>query len=242
MCMNQLPNDGTVQPLVYRSVDLGPGRIELLTDPAPPMRTESNFIRTYTGKPFWPLNPLPNEICIEDVAHALSLICHFAGQCYCHYSVAEHSIYVSELAQKMMLDAARERQLKCTPEVLNLAREIALWGLLHDASEAYLCDVPTPIKHAPGIGQLYQGHEARLMDAIVERFNLMPHEPSVVKTADRILLNTELRDLMTGASYSADVLPDPIFPRDAQWAEAEFLRRFFALYNARNAEQIANRE
>jgi hypothetical protein len=207
----------------------------------PPIRTESNFIRTYTGKRFWPLNPIAEEICIEDIAHALSLICRFTGHCYCLYTVAEHSIRVSKLAQKMVLDSARERQIKMTPDVINLAREIALWGLLHDASEAYLCDVPSPIKHAPGIGQLYREHEAVLMEAIAARFNLMPHEPSIVKQADRILLNTELRDLMTGASYSADTLPEPIFPNDQCTAESEFLRRFIALDNARKAEEIANK-
>ena len=224
MCMNQLPIESA---------------------PVQVIRTDENFIRTYTGKKFWPLTPITEEICIEDIAHALSLICRFTGHCYCFYSVAEHSIRVSHAAQKIVLDQARKMlglglcRLKLTPDVLNLAREVALWGLLHDASEAYLCDVPSPIKHASQIGQLYREHEARLMEAIAVRFDLIPHEPSVVKDADRILLNTELRDLMTGASHCNPTLPDPIFPIDSSAAELEFLHRFHALDNARKAERIA---
>lgn len=35
------------------------------------------WIQTYTGRMFWPLDPRPEEIWIEDIAHALSLQCRF---------------------------------------------------------------------------------------------------------------------------------------------------------------------
>ena len=151
------------------------------------MRTSDNFIRTFTGRKFWPLAPRTEEIDVKDIAHSLSLQCRWTGHTYCHYSVAEHSIRVSRLSQWMALETnlfghkvqASERMNK-----ISFAREVALWGLLHDASEAYLCDMPSPLKHAPGMGQLYKQFEAQLMCVIAERFNLTPHMPSLVKDAD----------------------------------------------------------
>ena len=194
-------------------------------------RTEKNFITTYTGAKFWPLNPRGDEIVIDDIAHALSLICRFTGHTYCVYSVAEHSLRVSKLAQYLILKYADARGYSRGREVVQLAREVALWGLLHDAS----------IKHASILGQLYRGFESGLMDVIADRFELMPTEPSVVKVADRILLATEMRDLMTNCTPPAGITPlsETIFPMDGQRAEAEFLSRFQALTLARKAARMA---
>ena len=97
-------------------------------------RASNNFIRTFTGRKFWPLSPRPEEIDIQDIAHALSLSCRWTGHTYCHYSVAEHSLRVSLLAQQLILAENSSRN----NVVITSAREIALWGLLHDASEASL--------------------------------------------------------------------------------------------------------
>jgi 5'-deoxynucleotidase YfbR-like HD superfamily hydrolase len=210
------------------------------------VRTEDTFIRTYTGAKFWPLDPRADEVSIEDIAHALSLVCRFTGHTYCFYSVAEHSLRVSKLAEQLILKQNKSRNAV----VITSAREVALWGLLHDASEAYLCDVPSPIKRAPGLGQLYKGFERNLMEVIAERFDLMPHEPAVVKDADRILLKTEMRDLMDakkGFSLDWDYadylpLPETIFPIDPQQAEVEFMSRFEALTMALKAERAVNGE
>jgi len=117
-------------------------------------RTDSNYIRTYTGRKFWPLNPQPEDIDIDDIAHALSLVARFTGHTYCFYSVAEHSLYVSTLAVRLAMTAVRDWPASMR---VPYAREIALWGLMHDASEAYLCDMPSPIKRTPGIGDIYRG-------------------------------------------------------------------------------------
>jgi len=207
------------------------------------IRTQDNFIRTYSGRKFWPLAPRVEDIDIHDIAHSLSLVCRWTGHTYCFYSVAEHSLRVSLLAQQLILNQSTSR----SSNVITLAREVALSGLLHDASEAYLCDMPSPLKHAPGMGHLYQGYEARLMWAISVRFDLMPHMPSVVKDADRMMLNTEARDLMDVEEADADEwrvsgkrLPETIFPMDPRYAEVEFLRRFEALTQARKAGQVVN--
>lgn len=203
-------------------------------------RTDDTFIQTFTGRKVWPLDPLPEELDIEDIAHALSLVCRFTGHTYCFYSVADHSLRVSKLVEQATLKATRN---------FAMAREFALWGLLHDASEAYLCDVPSPLKRAPGFGSLYKGYERTLMAAIVVRFDLTPNEPAVVKDADRTLLVTEMRDLMDVPEGTEDQwhcagaprLPETIFPLDPRTAETEFLRRFKALTMARTAERMSTR-
>jgi uncharacterized protein len=82
------------------------------------------WIQTVTGKQFWPMDAQPEEVDIEDIAHALSLPCRFNGHCKQFYSVAEHSIHVSRV----------------------VSNENAARGLLHDAAEAYLSYIPQPVK------------------------------------------------------------------------------------------------
>src|ERR1019366_6268112 len=89
----------------------------------PAYKPTKSAIRTYTGILFDFEEPEASPIRIEDIAHALSLLCRFAGHCKEFYSVAEHSVRVSYAC----------------PE------EHALWGLMHDASEAYCVDVPRPL-------------------------------------------------------------------------------------------------
>jgi uncharacterized protein len=132
------------------------------------------YFRTYSGIRIHPLSPLPGEIVIEDLAHALSRICRFVGHTTVFYSVAQHSVLVSQ----------------------RVPPEDALWGLLHDAAEAYLCDLPAPIKHAPEMAA-YRLAEDRLMLAVCAKFGLKPGMPHSVAVADKILLATEFRDVTT---------------------------------------------
>ena len=105
------------------------------------------FIGTFSGLRFWPLNPNPEKILIEDVAHSLAHQCRFGGHVWRFYSVAEHSVHVSNLYPS----------------------EDVLWGLLHDASEAYLVDLPRPLKLLPEFA-LYREAERRLQRAVAVRF------------------------------------------------------------------------
>lgn len=162
---------------------------------------------TFTGRNFWPMDPRADEVCIKDIAHALSLQCRFAGHCREFYSVADHSVRVSYVVPP----------------------HLAMAGLLHDASEAYLVDVPRPVKRHL---RDYDGIEGLVMQAIWERF---PDEPSWgdwqnIHVADNVLLATEARDLMATPPAPWAPLPEPlpehIVPMSPKDAEMWFLRRF----------------
>jgi 5'-deoxynucleotidase YfbR-like HD superfamily hydrolase len=187
-------------------------------------KNKTTSIRTYTGIKFWPLKPKINDIDIVDIAHALSLICRFTGHTVTFYSVADHSLRVSDLVEETVLNSGASASDAC---------DMALWGLVHDSSEAYLCDVPSPLKRAPGLGELYKVFEKNLMEVIIKKFELLPTEPPEVKTADIILLNTEMRDLMNNAKHSTNRLEEIIVPRTSQEAESLFLQRFDELIKIR---------
>jgi hypothetical protein len=139
------------------------------------------WFTTYTGKKFYPFNPRIEDIDIEDIAHALSLICRFGGHLPEHYSVAQHSVLVSYL----------------------VPIELRLEGLMHDAAEAYIGDVIRPIKKHPVFIQLLTSIENNLDLLIRSKFKLFEFskkgvggfEYSAIKKADSIALLTEKRDL-----------------------------------------------
>lgn len=175
----------------------------------------SPSITTYTGKTVNPLDPNFVDVCIGDIAHALSHQCRFTGHSMFFYSVAEHSVRVAECLAR---DA--------------YSNGIVLWGLLHDASEAYLVDLPTPLKRNAPIGPAYREVEARVMERICLRFSLPREEPPSVRSADAILLSTEIRDLMPvndvywGSAREVKPLPERIRPWAADVAKYEFLRLY----------------
>lgn len=136
-------------------------------------RPEKDWINTYMGKKFWPCDPHVDEIDIHDIAHALSMQCRFTGHVHRFYSVAEHSIRVS---------------WKSDPKD-------QLWGLLHDAAEAYLIDLARPVKHQPGMAA-YRDAEHKIMLAVRERFGLEGEQPVSVTLADHRMLITESHQLM----------------------------------------------
>jgi hypothetical protein len=134
----------------------------------------SGSIFTFSGIRFWPLDPRPADILIQDIAHALAQQPRFGGHTRQFYSIAQHSVLVSQL---------------CRPED-------ALWGLLHDASEAYLQDVCRPLKELAEF-DAYRAAESRSQRCIVKRFGLGPEQPPSVTAADDWMLAVEYRDLMT---------------------------------------------
>lgn len=171
---------------------------------------EDAWIQTYSGIRFNPTNPVVGSIVIADIAHSLSMQCRFSGHVKKFYSVAQHSVLVSYLCDE----------------------KDALWGLLHDASEAYLVDVPRPIKRS-GKFDAYIEFETKMQNAICERFGLPMAEPVSVKNADKRMLSTEARDLM-GPLHPDWVNPTDPYPfkieaLPQQEAKNLFMKRFYEL-------------
>lgn len=172
------------------------------------------FIETRSGLRFCPLEPNVADINIDDIAHALSHQCRFSGHTRVHYSVAEHSVRVSELLEKR-----------------GYPRIVQLWGLLHDASEAYLVDLPQPLKADAVLGPAYRAAEERLMVAVCHRFGLPLTEPPAVREADLVLLATEARDLMPfkpehWSKLTHSPLETTIVPWNPSTSRRNLIRRF----------------
>ena len=147
--------------------------------------------------------PLTEQIKFEDIAHALSMQCRYNGHIPVFYSVAEHSCRVSD----------------ALPNNLKAA------GLLHDAEEAYLGDVITPIKGAlPGYKQIADAFHK----VIRSKFNIDWHFAAAmaVKDADEVVFATECRDLPASfCNTSTAPLRERIVPWSPQRAKLEFLDR-----------------
>ena len=131
---------------------------------------DDNYFTTISGRRFWPLDPRVEDVCIEDIAHALAHLCRFNGHVRRFYSVAQHSVIVSH----------------------HVPAHLALQGLLHDGSEAYLCDLSRVVKHDPGM-LAYRNAEHRVQSAVYDAFGVDPQEAPEVKAADTLLLQDEVR-------------------------------------------------
>lgn len=168
------------------------------------------WILSFTGRQVWPLDPRPEMICVEDVARALSLQTRFSGHLPHHYSVAQHSLLAAAIVEhdltkeyRLFADdfrAASGREAFAEGVARGVPRhvlQLPLAALLHDASEAFLVDLPSPLKDDAAFGAGYRAAEARFERCVEERFGL-PAEilnHPVVKAADRRALVTEARDM-----------------------------------------------
>jgi hypothetical protein len=176
-----------------------------------------SWLRTVSGGRFDPLNPKVDEVKIGDIAHALSHLCRFAGHTRRFYSVGEHSWRVSAALAQDGYDEIDQMR-----------------GLLHDATEAYMIDVPRPLKIDPMMAG-YRSAEAHLEVIIAMKFGFAPGfmTPPVQKY-DRILLATEARDLMGNPTDWGPII-DEVTPRanslvggsgDPDFWRQAFLERF----------------
>ncbi len=167
----------------------------------------SQWIQTFTGLQFWPLDPRPEHVSIVDIAHALGMKCRFTGHTRAFYSVAQHCVLMARQA----------------------APELRRWALLHDAGEAYLPDVAKPLKpHLAGFHEI----ETRVMRAVSEALRLPWPEPQGIKLLDLKMLATERRDLMALQPAEwvdlerVEPFEEVILPWGPGMAEDLFMREF----------------
>tara|TARA_Y100001933_G_C18964251_1_gene549542 strand:+ start:91 stop:639 length:549 start_codon:yes stop_codon:yes gene_type:complete len=175
---------------------------------------KGQFISTYSGTEFWPADPRQEEIKIEDIAHALSLLCRGNGHVKHFYSVAQHSLYCALEARKRKLSP--QVQLAC---------------LLHDGSEAYISDITRPVKR---LLPLYREMEAGLQHAIEKKYGLSDiteEEKKQVKEIDDAILRYELAELLDTHDYNGlELVGDYDFSfRMMADVEKEFLDLFHEL-------------
>jgi hypothetical protein len=142
-------------------------------DPAPP--APGPYLQTVSGRWVNPFDPDPEQLDPGDIARALANQCRFGGHSRVFYSVAQHSVIVSRLVEERGGDA-----------------EDVFAALMHDATEAYLGDMPHPIKHRSPLGAAFKAAEDRLEQAIADRFAIRAGVAEI-KRADRALLATERR-------------------------------------------------
>ena len=160
---------------------------------------EEPVIRTRSGKFINVFNPNPDDIVIEDIAHCLSMQCRFGGHLPVFYSVAQHSVMCS----------------------LMVPEEYALEALLHDASEAYLLDMPSPIKH--GLTN-YKDVETALQKVIAAKFGIPLIMSDIVKAADNQCLLMEWNGMMISSGPYLEV-------ENHYWSMMRFMQRFNELTN-----------
>jgi hypothetical protein len=142
-------------------------------------------IETYSGDSFAPLSPDPADVRLGDIAAGLAHTCRFGGQCQRYYSVAEHSLYVAS-------------------ELDDYGPRVQLYGLLHDAGEAYLVDVPRPIKEQ---FEGFEQAEAEIREVVWDALDVRaPTETewTTVMDADDQLLAYEADELLADGSWAAD--------------------------------------
>lgn len=175
-----------------------------------------NEILTYTGKLVDPFNMRAEDIDIEDIAHALAHTCRFNGHTRRFYSVAEHSLYV---------------YAACEMESI----QTKLYALLHDAGEAYLPDIPSPIKHRfPAMVHAENTILWEVTNSFMGALDIgeLLTVRSKVDDADKMVLAIELDSVMTGGDpknlresfpeYEANTAPNQV--------ENEFLQLYLSLW------------
>jgi len=170
------------------------------------------WIQTISGRQFNLSNIEPEAICLEDIAHSLSNICRFNGHTKSFYSVAEHCVVMSHL----------------------VPADAQAGALMHDAGEAYIGDISTPLKNlAPALGDI----ENRILEAVLQKYGIeYARHRGLLKEADLRMLETERLQLMANPKIENWECTRHIEAFDVglpSWtpyqAKTEFLNRAYAL-------------
>ena len=173
-------------------------------------------IKTYTGKFVNPFDMRDEDFDIEDIAHALSNLCRYTGHTKFFYSVAQHSVYVSQ----------------------HFSLRYAKIGLLHDGAEAYINDLASPIRRHPQLAG-YNQLERELLARLLRHFCGIVEVPEEVRDVDSIVFTTEAHQLfqsLDGFSFKHS----PALFRIKEWTPAEAKKRFLDRYEAVKGFNLSN--
>lgn len=180
-----------------------------------PHERRGDWMQTYTGRQFWPIDPRPEDLSIIDIAHALSLLCRYNGHCTKFYSVAEHSVLMAGFASP----------------------ENALCALLHDAAEAYLSDVPRPAKRFLAN---YKSFEHQINECVAHRFGLPYPWPQEVIELDNRILADEKEQIMAPAPADWHLPLPPLGVHLPCYAPADAEALFLSTFNRLVAQNVAS--
>ena len=195
------------------------------------MKTAPRY-QTITGKLVDIGSPTDEMIDIADIAHALSMTCRFGGHCRDYYSVAEHSVHVVEIVRKMIGPNS-------TAPCDYMINQICLGALLHDATEAYLGDVISPLKELlPYYGDL----ETRWREVISKVWPEADHDSYLIPLADREALYHEVVALCLPSAVWSQQMPSlqgcegkAVISRGIEiecWSPAQARRKFLNCYRS----------
>jgi len=185
------------------------------------------YMHTYGGEKYWPMDPLPEEVKLETVAHHLALRCRYNGATRGFYSVAEHAVYVSRLVPAWC----------------------ALEALHHDSSESYNGDLIRPLKYTPEFAEPFKKVEELNDKAVASRFGLVFPWPDPVKKADEMVTAAEVEQIIikdpreewsSGLLHDHSVVPDlKIQMLDWRDAKVMFLNRHYELMRTREVDLLS---
>lgn len=172
---------------------------------------KGDWMQTYSGRQYWPLDPRAAEVDLQDIAHHLGMLCRYCGACRRFYSVAEHSVGVLHVVTEWLAAIAHPAPLP-----------IRLHALLHDAPEAYCHDLIRPIKRCvEGYAEVEEANAKAIAWGL--RLPIISGvERDLIKSADNAMLLAEQAALMAPApaKWAPIDVPQPMLDEAAR-----FLRR-----------------
>jgi len=172
------------------------------------MERKGDWLQTFSGVQFWPIDPQIEDIRLVDIAHGLAYTCRYNGHCNIFYSVAEHSIIISE-------------------QIPNEKPEEQLFALLHDASEAYISDIPRPLKpYLDGYSRI----ERNIENTIDKFFGLTDVSKVETKRLDKAILADEKEQVMGIAPADWFLENPPLGITISGWPPEPAYRRFLQRY------------
>lgn len=209
------------------------------------------YLETVTGKVVNVIEPSPDQICIDDIGWGLSRMPRFCGHTITEvpYNVAQHSVFVGREVYNILTRIEEYPELKeFFHEIKGLSNsqihviETVMMAVLHDASEIYTGDIPSPVKQIPELRAIVKKVEHKLMAAIYQAFNLP--EPTelqekIIKHADKIAQKIEAHAFMQSRGnhwpnmphISLEKLQKFESPKKALESYHEFMAFFNEFYN-----------